>query len=284
MEAIMNRRQFAQLAGAAAAAALQKEAHALPQQQTGTVITDAEVDRSMKAAMTPGRKRQIAMLLYPGMYPLDLVGPHTFLSGLMNVDVHLVWKNFDPIIGPQKFALTPTLKLSDCPKDLDVLFIPGGTPGTEHMMRDREVLDFVADRGSRARYVTSVCTGSLILGAAGLLKGYRATSHWATRDILPLLGAIPVDQRIVEDRNRITGGGVTSGIDFGLLVAARLSDDTYAKMLQLINEYDPQPPFHAGNVKQAGPVLTEHLQVMLVSTHKEATSAALEAQKRLGLV
>ncbi len=234
--------------------------------------------------MTPGRKRQIAMLLYPGMYPLDLVGPHTFLSGLMNVDVHLVWKNFDPIMGPQKFALTPTLKLSDCPKDLDVLFIPGGTPGTEHMMRDREVLDFVADRGSRARYVTSVCTGSLILGAAGLLKGYRATSHWATRDILPLLGAIPVDRRIVEDRNRITGGGVTSGIDFGLLLAARLSDDTYAKMLQLINEYDPQPPFHAGNVKQAGPVLTDHLQAMLVSTRKEATSAALEAQKRLGLV
>jgi cyclohexyl-isocyanide hydratase len=281
----MNRRQFAQLAGAAAAvAALQQEAHALPQQQTGTVITDAEVDRSMKAAITPGRKRQIAMLLYPGMYPLDLVGPHTFLSGLMNVDVHLVWKNFDPIMGPQKFALTPTLKLSDCPKDLDVLFIPGGTPGTERMMRDHEVLAFVADRGSRARYVTSVCTGSLILGAAGLLKGYRATSHWATRDILPLLGAIPVDQRIVEDRNRITGGGVTSGIDFGLLLAARLSDDTYAMMLQLINEYDPQPPFHAGNVKQAGPVLTEHLQAMLVSTHKEATSAALEAQKRLGLV
>jgi cyclohexyl-isocyanide hydratase len=280
----MDRRQFAQLAAAAVAATgLQREAHALPQQADPT-ITDAEVDRSMKAAMAPGRKRQIAMLLYPGMYPLDLVGPHTFLAGLMNVDVHLVWKNLDPIVGSQKFALTPTLKLSDCPKDLDVLFIPGGSPGTEHMMRDREVLDFVADRGSRARYVTSVCTGSLILGAAGLLKGYRATSHWATRDILPLLGAIPVDQRIVEDRNRITGGGVTSGIDFGLLLAARLNDETYAKMLQLINEYDPQPPFHAGNVKQAGPVITKHLRDMLTRTHEDATSAALEAQKRLNLV
>jgi cyclohexyl-isocyanide hydratase len=280
----MDRRQFAQLAAAAVAATgLQREAHALPQQADPT-ITDAEVDRSMKAAMAPGRKRQIAMLLYPGMYPLDLVGPHTFLAGLMNVDVHLVWKNLDPIVGSQKFALTPTLKLSDCPKDLDVLFIPGGSPGTEHIMRDREVLDFVADRGSRARYVTSVCTGSLILGAAGLLKGYRATSHWATRDILPLLGAIPVDQRIVEDRNRITGGGVTSGIDFGLLLAARLNDETYAKMLQLINEYDPQPPFHAGNVKQAGPVITKHLRDMLTRTHEDATSAALEAQKRLNLV
>jgi cyclohexyl-isocyanide hydratase len=280
----MDRRQFAQLAAAAVAATgLQREAHALPQQADPT-ITDAEVDRSMKAAMAPGRKRQIAMLLYPGMYPLDLVGPHTFLAGLMNVDVHLVWKNIDPIVGSQKFALTPTLKLSDCPKDLDVLFIPGGSPGTEHIMRDREVLDFVADRGSRARYVTSVCTGSLILGAAGLLKGYRATSHWATRDILPLLGAIPVDQRIVEDRNRITGGGVTSGIDFGLLLAARLNDETYAKMLQLINEYDPQPPFHAGNVKQAGPVITKHLRDMLTRTHEDATSAALEAQKRLNLV
>jgi cyclohexyl-isocyanide hydratase len=280
----MDRRQFAQLAAAAVAATgLQREAHALPQQADPT-ITDAEVDRSMKAAMAPGRKRQIAMLLYPGMYPLDLVGPHTFLAGLMNVDVHLVWKNIDPIVGSQKFALTPTLKLSDCPKDLDVLFIPGGSPGTEHIMRDREVLDFVADRGSRARYVTSVCTGSLILGAAGLLKGYRATSHWATRDILPLLGAIPVDQRIVEDRNRITGGGVTSGIDFGLLLAARLNDETYAKMLQLINEYDPQPPFHAGNVKQAGPVITKHLRDMLTRTHEDAISAALEAQKRLNLV
>jgi len=280
----MNRRQFTQLAGAAAAAAVQGGANASPQHSVAPPITDADVDKSMADAMKPGPKRQIAMLLYPGMYPLDLVGPFTFFSGLMNAEVHLVWKSLDPITGAGKFVLTPTMTLAECPKDLDVLFVPGGTPGTEHMMRDREVLDFLADRGSRATYVTSVCTGSLILGAAGLLKGYRATSHWATRDILPLIGAVPVDQRIVEDRNRITGGGVTSGIDFGLLLAARLSDNTYAKMLQLVNEYDPQPPFNAGNVTQAGPVITRHLREMLVSTHQQATSAALEAQKRLHLV
>src|SRR5205085_3492663 len=101
--------------------------------------------------------------------------------------------------------------------------------------QDDEVLSFLADRGSRARYVTSVCTGSLILGSAGLLKGYRATSHWAFRDLLPLLGAIPVAERVVEDRNRITGGGVTSGIDFGLVVSARMRDAHYAEMLQLVN-------------------------------------------------
>jgi len=284
MELFMNRRKFTQIAGAAVAAALHGDAQAAPRQQAGAQVTDAQVDKSMADAMRPGPKLQIAMLLYPAMYPLDLVGPFTFLSGLMNAEVHLVWKTLDPIVGAGRFVLTPTKTLAECPRDLDVLFVPGGTPGTEHMMRDREVLDFVADRGSRAKYVTSVCTGSLILGAAGLLKGYRATSHWATRDILPLLGAVPVDQRIVEDRNRITGGGVTSGIDFGLLLAARLSDDTYAKMLQLINEYDPRPPFAAGNVSQAGPVITRHLQAMLLSTHREAASAALEAQKRLHLV
>jgi cyclohexyl-isocyanide hydratase len=280
----MNRRQFAQLAGAAAVASLQRDANASPQHQPKPPVTDADVDRSMTDAMKTGPKRQIAMLLYPGMYPLDLVGPFTFLSGLMNAEIHLVWKTLDPITGAGRFVLAPTMRMADCPKDLDVLFVPGGTPGTERMMRDLEVLDFLADRGGRARYVTSVCTGSLVLGAAGLLKGYRATSHWATRDILPMMGAIPVDQRIVEDRNRITGGGVTSGIDFGLLLASRLSNETYAKMLQLINEYDPQPPFHAGSVRQAGPVITRHLQEMLVSTHREATSAALEAQKRLHLV
>jgi len=282
--AIVNRRQFAQIAGAAVASALHGDAQADLRPQTETQVTDAQVDKSMADAMRPGPKLQIAMLLYPGMYPLDLVGPFTFLSGLMSAEVNLVWKTLDPITGAGKFVLTPTMTLAECPKNLDVLFVPGGTPGTEHMMRDREVLDFLADRGSRAKYVTSVCTGSLILGAAGLLKGYRATSHWATRDILPLMGAIPVDRRIVEDRNRITGGGVTSGIDFGLMLAARLSDETYAKMLRLINEYDPQPPFAAGNVRQAGPVITRHLREMLVSTHQEATSAALEAQQRLHLV
>jgi cyclohexyl-isocyanide hydratase len=237
----------------------------------------------MKSIMAPGAHKQIAMLLYPGMYPLDLVGPYTFLSGLMNADVYLVAKTLDAVGPAGKMRLLPTTTFADCPKDLDVLFVPGGMPGTIGAMQDRETTDFLADRGSRARFVTSVCTGSLILGAAGLLKGYRATSHWDTRDILPTLGAIPVNQRIVEDRNRITGGGVTSGIDFGLLLAERLSDSTYARMLQLINEYDPQPPFQAGTPAQAGPVLTAHLTTLLAGSHQAASAAAEAARQRLKL-
>lgn len=273
----MHRRSFAKCA-AAALATLNPSAPRTAHSQTAkkSFATNAEVDRSMAAAMAPGPKRHIAMLLYPGMYPLDLIGPYTFLAGLTNMDVHLVSKTMEPV-DAQKLKLTPTVTLAGCPPDLDVLFVPGGVPGTIDMMQDREVLDFLADRGSRARYVTSVCTGSLILGAAGLLKGYRATSHWATRDILPLLGAIPIEHRIVEDRNRITGGGVTSGIDFGLLLASRMSDKIYAEMLQLINEYDPHPPLEAGTPAQAGPAITEHIQAMLRSTHGKAEIAASNA-------
>jgi cyclohexyl-isocyanide hydratase len=280
----MNRREFARAAGVAAAvSALQQR---MPAQQGApkASITDAEVDQSMMASMNAKHKAQIAMLVYPGMYPLDLVGPMTFLSGLMNAEVHLVWKRQEPVLAAQKFIMTPTTTFAACPKDVDVVFVPGGMPGTIAMMNDAEVLEFLADRGSRARFVTSVCTGSLILGAAGLLKGYRATSHWNTRDILPLLGAIPVEERIVEDRNRITGGGVTSGIDFGLLLAARLSDETYARMLQLINEYDPQPPFQAGTPKEAGPVLTRHIDELLAGSHSGAKTAAEAARRRMGLV
>lgn len=237
----------------------------------------------LHSSVPDGPPQQIGMLLYPGMYALDLIGPHAFLSGLMNVKVHLLWKTLDPIEAVHDLRLIPTTTLVGCPKDLDVLFVPGGTQGTIPMMRDEEVLTFLADRGSRARYVTSVCTGSLVLGAAGLLKGYKATSHWNTRDILPLLGAIPVEKRIVEDRNRITGGGVTSGIDFGLIIAARMRDEQYARMLQLVNEYDPHPPFSAGTPQQAGVELTEHLQKMMAKGHESSRLAALDARNRIGL-
>ena len=196
------------------------------------------------------------MLLYPGMYALDLVGPYAFLAGLNNVETQLLWKTLDPVPTINGMRLVPNSLMSACPRQLDVLFVPGGTPGTIALMQDNEVLDFLADRGERARYVTSVCTGSLILGAAGLLRGYRATSHWHKRDLLPLFGAVPKPDRIVEDRNRITGGGVTSGIDFGLVLASRLRGGEAAKLQQLINEYDPQPPFEGGTPSKAGPKLT----------------------------
>jgi cyclohexyl-isocyanide hydratase len=245
------------------------------------VATDAEIDAAMQAQMTAARKLQVAMLVYPQFTALDLIGPHTFLAGLMSADVQLVWKTKDPVaLDRGGTAILPTMTFAECPKDLDVLFVPGGLKGTVAVMRDDEVLDFVADRGGRARYVTSVCTGSLILGCAGLLKGYRATSHWATREILPLLGATPVAERVVEDRNRMTGAGVTSGMDFGLVLAAKLSSTTYAEMLQLINEYDPQPPFQAGSPAQAGQAMTAHLNQLLAGGIHAAKEAAANSKKR----
>lgn len=243
--------------------------------------TDAEIDAAMQAQMTAAPKLQIAMLLYPQFTALDLIGPHTFLAGLMSADVHLVWKTKDPVpLDRGGTAILPTTTFAECPKDLDVLFVPGGLKGTVAAMRDDTVLDFVADRGSRAKYVTSVCTGSLVLGCAGLLRGYRATSHWATRDILPLLGATPVAERVVEDRNRLTGAGVTSGMDFGLVLSAKLSSKTYAEMLQLINEYDPQPPFETGTPAQAGPAMTAHLNQLLAGGVHAAQDAASASKKR----
>jgi cyclohexyl-isocyanide hydratase len=276
----MNRRRFAALAAAIAALPLSRALHG---QQTSPVsaTTGAEIDKAMQATMGAGPRLQIAMLMYPQFTALDLIGPHTFLAGIMNADLYLVSKTMESVpLDRGHSALQPTMTLSDCPKNLDVLFIPGGLAGTVAAMKDETVLDFVADRGSRAKYVTSVCTGSLILGCAGLLKGYRATSHWATHDLLPTLGAIPVHERVVEDRNRLTGAGVTSGMDFGLVLAAKLTSPVYAEMLQLINEYDPHPPFHAGTPAQAGPAMTGHLKDLLASGTQNARLAAEAARKR----
>lgn len=226
-----------------------------------------------------GKTLQIGMLAYPGFEPLDLVSPHCILSGLANTHVHLVWKTSDPIVTEGGFSIVPTTSIDHCPRDLDVLFVPGGTWGTVAMMEDEEILSFLADRGSRARYVTSVCTGSLILGAAGLLQGYEASSHWMFRDILPVLGAKPVDKRVVQDRNRMTGGGVTSGIDFGLVLASILRGREVAEIRQLTNEYDPQPPFRAGSPATADPAIQSAVRERLNSAYRQMRLAADRAHK-----
>ena len=197
---------------------------------------------------------QIGMLLYPGLTLLDLIGPQTVFS--MHANTHLVWKNLDTVVSDSGIGIQPSATFEDCPKDLDVLFVPGGF-GTAAAMADPEILAFLADRAPRAKYVTSVCSGSLILGAAGLLKGYRATSHWALRDALSMFGAQPVEERVVTDRNRITGGGVTAGIDFGLVMLAKMRGDDTARLTQLTMEYDPAPPFSAGSPAGAGPELVK---------------------------
>jgi cyclohexyl-isocyanide hydratase len=195
---------------------------------------------------------QVAMLLFPGLTLLDLIGPHTVFSWY--ADIHLVWKTTDPIASDAGIRIHPTRTFETCPRDLDILFVPGGF-GQPKLMDDAEVLAFLADRGRTARYITSVCSGSLLLGAAGLLKGYKATSHWAARDGLTAYGTEPVDARVVVDRNRISGGGVTAGIDFGLVVLAKLRGDDAAKLTQLAMEYDPEPPFDSGNPKTADPTI-----------------------------
>jgi len=275
---MMDRRQFANLAAATLASFTFPSSLTAAATQTEKP-TLADANRVMEEAMR-GPRLQMAMLVYPQFTALDLIGPHTMLASLMNVDVHLVWKDKQPVpIDRGGLAIVPTTTLRDCPKDLDLLFVPGGAEGTSAVMNDDAVLDFLADRGSRAKYVTSVCTGSLLLGCAGLLKGYRATSHWVALELLPLVGATPVQERVVEDRNRITGAGVSAGIDFGLVVAARLRGRVYAEMLQLVNEYNPQPPFDAGTPAKAGPGMTAHLRSALGPTIEEFRACAKKARE-----
>jgi cyclohexyl-isocyanide hydratase len=202
----------------------------------------------------------VGMLLYPGFTMLDLVGPLTVFS--MHARLHLFWKNLEPVASGSGVALVPTTLLRDCPEKLDVLFVPGGF-GTEAAMTDTELISFLQSAAPRADYITSVCSGSLLLGAAGLLQGYQATTHWALHDVLPQFGAQPVKARVVTDRNRITGGGVTAGIDFGLTVLAQLRGADVAQAVQLMMEYDPQPPFDAGSPDKAGAAIVSTARALI---------------------
>ena len=182
---------------------------------------------------------------------LDLTGPAQLLSRLEGVHIHVVSKALAPVMTDAGFALVPTDTFDDCP-DLDLLCVPGGA-GQAAVMGDASVLDWLRRQGAGARWVTSVCTGSLILGAAGLLRGYRAASHWAHRDKLAKFGAIPVAERVVTDRNRITGGGVTAGIDLALAVIEAVRGRAAAEAIQLAYEYAPSPSFDCGIPERATP-------------------------------
>ena len=198
---------------------------------------------------------RVVFLVYPNVTQLDLTGPAQVLSRLGGSTVDLVWKSRDPVPTDSGFALLPTATI-EAVAGADILCVPGGF-GCIDVMHDDEVLHWVRRVGLNAQWVTSVCTGSLILGAAGLLQGYRATSHWAWRDYLKLFGAEPIAERVVFDRNRVTGGGVTAGIDFALALTAKIRGERFAKAIQLGLEYDPQPPFDAGGPATAGEELIE---------------------------
>ena len=201
----------------------------------------------------------IGFLIYPDVVQLDVMGAYQVLSFPPNATIHLIWKTLNPIISNEGLIITPTTILDDCPV-LDIICVPGGGMGQVEVMQDQEVLSFLQQKSNTAKYVTSVCTGSLILATANLLQGYKATCHWAFREHLEMLGVEVVPERIVIDRNRLTGAGVTSGINFGLTLVSLLWDEDMAKMTQLFLEYDPLPPFNAGTPDKAEQTIVKSLR------------------------
>lgn len=190
---------------------------------------------------------KISMLLYPDFTPLDLFGPLQIWSQLPGADIELVAKDLSPITTDTPAQLLPTHTYETASSQPDILFAPGGTAGTFAICEDPATLDYLRTRAEHATWITSVCTGALVMGAAGLLEGYRATTHWAAMDMLKNFGAEPVNERWVIDRNRASGGGVTAGIDFGLAMVAEISGEEAARAIQLAMEYNPAPPFNSGH-------------------------------------
>lgn len=217
----------------------------------------------------------IGMVLFPNLTQLDLTGPYEVFSSIPNTEVLLLASSPEPVRSVSGLTLIPDITFTEAPR-LDVLFVPGG-PGTQAAMEDEELLGFLVARESEAIYVTSVCTGSLVLGAAGLLQGYRATSHWMSIDLLEMFEAEPVQERVVKDRNRITGGGITAGIDFGLAVAADIAGEKVARKIQLMMEYDPAPPFDSGSPQNAERILVEEVRTERAAIQEKRT----ETVKRL---
>ncbi|QSN63688.1 DJ-1/PfpI family protein [Caballeronia sp. M1242] len=209
----------------------------------------------------------IGLLLFPGVQQLDMTGPYDVFAHMPGAEVHLIWKTREPVRSTAGMVLTPDTTFAGCPA-LDVLCVPGGG-GVGALMEDDETLAFLRRQASGARYVTSVCTGALVLGAAGLLRGKRATTHWAYHALLAELGAIPVRGRVVRDGNVLTGGGITAGIDFALTLAAELIGEQGAQAIQLAMEYAPAPPFDAGDPDRASPDVVE-----MVRQHEAASLAA----------
>jgi cyclohexyl-isocyanide hydratase len=192
----------------------------------------------------------VGFVIFPNLTQLDFTGPLQVLSRLPNAAVHIASKSAAPVPSDCGLGLVPTHTFADCPQ-FDLICVPGGAQGVVDAMGDRQTVDFVRQQANGATYVTSVCTGAFILGAAGLLKGRRATTHWAFTDLLPMVGATHEKARVVKDGNVITAGGVTSGIDFALRIVADIAGEATAHAIQLGIEYDPAPPFSAGHPDQA---------------------------------
>jgi cyclohexyl-isocyanide hydratase len=223
---------------------------------------------------------QIGLVIFPKVTQLDLTGPVQVFSNVPGAKVHLIWKRIEPVPSDSVLVLTPTTTFADCPQ-LDVICVPGGR-GTDDMVNDEEVLDFLRAQASGAKYITSVCTGSLVLGAAGLLRGYRATTHWSAMDYLAPYGATPEKTRVCVDRNRVSGGGVTAGIDFALTLVSILVDRPTAELIQLGLEYNPAPPFNAGSPDTAPAEILALMREKSAPLQPRRDEANRRAAARLG--
>ena len=220
----------------------------------------------------------IGFLLWDGLTQLDMTGPAQVLSRMPGAQLHYVWKSLDPVMSDCGLALVPTQTLESCPP-LDMICVPGGAP-VAPVMRDEAVLAWLRSQAETASLITSVCTGSLILAAAGLLRGYKAGCYWASGHQLALFGAEFVQERVVIDRNRITAGGVTSGIDFAFRVIEQLHGRDVAEAVQLSIEYDPQP-IAGGTPATARPEILAQVRALMASrlAQREAEIAAIAAEQ-----
>ncbi len=222
---------------------------------------------------------QIGLVIFPKVTQLDFTGPLQVFSSVPGANVHLIWKRMEPVPSDSVMVLTPTITFADCPQ-LDVICVPGGA-GSDDMVNDQEILDFLRRQAVGAKYITSVCTGSLVLGAAGLLRGYRAATHWTAMEFLEPFGAIPANTRVCVDRNRITGGGVTAGIDFALTLVSIMVDRPTAEAIQLRIEYNPAPPFNAGSPDTAPPEVVALTKEKIATSKKRRGEAVHRAAARL---
>jgi cyclohexyl-isocyanide hydratase len=220
---------------------------------------------------------KVGFVIFPDLTQLDFTGPQQVLARLPDSAMHIVAKSKDPVPSDSGLSLMPTHTFESCP-DLDLICVPGGYKGVIDALGDEETIDFVRRQASTARYVTSVCTGALILGVAGLLRGRRATTHWAFTELLPLVGATHEKARIVKDGNVITAGGVTSGIDFGLSVVAEIAGEAVAQAVQLGIEYDPNPPFESGHPDRA----SDAVKVAVAPRYEQARTEIRETLSRQG--
>lgn len=232
--------------------------------------------------MRQERPIEIGFLVFPNVQQLDLTGPYEVLASWPRARCKLVWKTLDPVLSSTGLMLKPHATFADC-GPLDVICVPGGV-GINPLLADDETLAFIRSQADNARFVTSVCTGALVLGAAGLLVGRRATTHWASHHLLEPLGAIPVRERTVRDGRLMTGSGVTAGIDFGLALLAELGDQAVAEAVQLNLEYAPAPPFDAGEPDTAPAPVREAVEKRLAPLIAERARLVAEAATRLGLL